>query len=88
MTDRPTSLHRHHRLDRTDPHALCELAYLRLEAVQALIKVLLDEQPPGDASRVPRHTLAAASALLTEAAALYLRAMTRLYPAPGNSPTP
>jgi hypothetical protein len=81
MTDRLTSSPRQRYLAAADPHALCELASLRLEAVQALIKVLLDEQPPGDASRGPRHTLAAASALLSEAATLYLRALARLHPA-------
>ncbi|MFN9529654.1 MAG: hypothetical protein ACK561_09920 [Pseudomonadaceae bacterium] len=61
MTELRTTSSRQRYLDAADPHALCELASLRLEAVQSLIKVLLDEQTPGDASRVPRHTLSAAS---------------------------
>ena len=77
MTDRPTSLDNPHRLD---PHTLCELASLRLESVQALIKVLLEEQPPDDATRIPRQTLATASQLLGDAAALYRRAVRGLTP--------
>ncbi|MGP0172289.1 hypothetical protein ACSVIJ_10420 [Pseudomonas sp. NCHU5208] len=77
MTDRPTSLDKPHHLD---PQTLCELASLRLESVQALIKVLIEEQPPKDAARIPRHTLATASRLLGDAAALYRRAVRGLPP--------
>lgn len=64
--------------DSTDPHALCELAALRLDAVQVLLKVLLDETSPDEGSRVPRHTLSAAYALLCEAGNLYRRAFIKL----------
>ncbi len=77
MTDRPTSLDKPHRLD---PHTLCELASLRLESVQALIEVLIEERPPDNATRIPRHTLATASKLLGDAAALYQRAVRGLSP--------
>ena len=79
MTELRATSSRQPHLDTADPHALCELASLRLEAVQALIKVLLDEQTPGDASCVPKHTLSAANALLTEVNSLYRRAVVKLH---------
>jgi len=60
------------------PAALCDLASLRMGAVQALIKVLIDESEVHSSPRVPRHTLSAASALLTEADKLYREAFARL----------
>ncbi|MBS7662120.1 hypothetical protein I0D00_09240 [Pseudomonas lalucatii] len=60
------------------PAALCDLASLRMGAVQALIKVLIDESEVHSSPRVPRHTLSAANALLTEADKLYREAFARL----------
>lgn len=64
-------------LDVADSKQLCEVASLRLEAVQALIGLLLRENPP-EYVRLPCHTLSSAQALLTEVDALYRRAFAMM----------
>ena len=65
-------------LHSAEPAQLCEIASLRLDAVQALFHVLLQESHPGG-PRLSPHTLACAHALLGEAGALYQRAFTDVF---------